>query len=401
MKRLLTLTLVLLLLSGCKGNIAANPPAADPQSLSTENLLQQLLTAVPEHSENPVFLSDEQLNACLLIYGIDSSLVQSCSVVWLGAARVFELAVIDLYTPSYAAEDALLSYIKQRQGDFTGYAPDQAEIAANGRLFAAGGDCRLILALTEDASAVLHTLQNIGYTDAIEISAPREWESQPTPSAEPESPASSTPTEEEPEFKLPHGWYPYTDPKTDNMAIFKNGPILTAWETGDTGKLLPKNKAVYDRCAEIISQCITDDMTDYEKEAAIYQWLTQNVAYDWRHQDRFQTTPRESYQPYGALVDGTAVCLGFATTFQLFMDLLDIECITVVGAAFNSEENHAWNMVKLGDEWYCTDATWDMGESSRYWRYFNVTSDHMAKSDHQWDYANIPMATATDGGIGK
>ena len=141
-----------------------------------------------------------------------------------------------------------------------------------------------------------------------------------------------------------------------------------------------------------------EKLTDYEKELAIYRWLTWNVAYDWSHQDHFQQPPRDSYTPYGALVKGEAVCLGFATAFQLLMDMLEVECITVVGAAFQSSENHAWNMVKLDGEWYCVDATWDIGRSPEYYDYFNVTSDHMAKSDHQWDYVNTPMATATDFG---
>ena len=156
---------------------------------------------------------------------------------------------------------------------------------------------------------------------------------------------------------------------------------------------------IYAEIDKQLAKFITDDMTDYEKEWAVYRWLIREVDYDWRQNDPAQTAPRASFEPFGALVWGQAVCLGYATTFQLFMDLLGIECITVVGAAFDSEGDHAWNMVKLDGEWYCVDATWDLGRSTAAsCRYFNVTSDHMAKTDHQWDYANTPMATATDGG---
>lgn len=58
-------------------------------------------------------------------------------------------------------------------------------------------------------------------------------------------------------------------------------------------------------------------------------------------------------------------------------------------------------MVRLNGEWYCVDATWDAGkEKPARWSYFNVTSDWMADTDHQWDYASVPEATATDGGRG-
>ena len=99
---------------------------------------------------------------------------------------------------------------------------------------------------------------------------------------------------------------------------------------------------------------------------------------------------------------GYGNCLGYSTTFQLLMDLCDVECITVVGAAFDSMEDHAWNMVRLDGEWYCVDVTWDdptMGNGNtnsvvRH-RYFNVTSQHMRDTDHQWDYLYVPEATAT------
>ena len=48
--------------------------------------------------------------------------------------------------------------------------------------------------------------------------------------------------------------------------------------------------------------------------------------------------------------------------------------------------------MKLEDEWYCVDTTWDMEGD---YNFFNVTSDHLRGSNHQWDYENVPEATAT------
>ena len=54
------------------------------------------------------------------------------------------------------------------------------------------------------------------------------------------------------------------------------------------------------------------------------------------------------------LVEGQAICMGYANTFQLFMDLLDIPCITVIGASSGSREDHAWNLVQLDGLDRCT-----------------------------------------------
>ncbi len=194
----------------------------------------------------------------------------------------------------------------------------------------------------------------------------------------------------------------FVNPGKDDMSIYDTSAIRAAWERGGPAGLSDEDRAVYDAAEAILDEIVQNGMTELEKETAIYRWLVNSVDYDWRHQNIMMETPRTSYQPYGGLVDRTAVCLGYATSFQLLMDLSGVECITVVGAAFNSEEDHAWNMVRLNGQWYCVDVTWDANGREQLgggyqWRYFNVTSDEMA-ANHQWDYANTPEATATDHG---
>ena len=191
----------------------------------------------------------------------------------------------------------------------------------------------------------------------------------------------------------------FTPPGEDDMSIYDTAAILAAWEKKDPSALRGYDREVYDMAADILPD---ENLSGLEKEAAVYRWLVNNVNYDWTHQDPLAETERWSYEPYGALIKRAAVCLGYATTFQLLMDMSGVECITVVGAAFNSTVDHAWNMVRLGGEWYCVDVTWDANAREQFqeeqeWRYFNLTSDEMAKS-HQWDYANTPEATAEDRG---
>lgn len=196
----------------------------------------------------------------------------------------------------------------------------------------------------------------------------------------------------------------FTPPNEDDMSIYDTSAILAAWAQGDPTGLSDTDRAVYDAARKILDDALQDGMNDLEKETSIYRWIVRNVDYDWTYQDAMAETARTAYQPYGGLVDRTAVCLGYATSFQLLMDLAGVECITVVGACYNSEGDHAWNMVRLKGNWYCVDATWDAngwqqrGESYK-WKYFNITSDEMAKN-HQWDYVNTPEAITKGHGQG-
>lgn len=69
------------------------------------------------------------------------------------------------------------------------------------------------------------------------------------------------------------------------------------------------------------------------------------------------------------------------------MDMLGIENGTVSGEA--GDEQHIWNTVKLDDQWYHVDVTWDdpIGSSFEYTdhSYFNITAKDMS-IDHTWNH---------------
>lgn len=198
----------------------------------------------------------------------------------------------------------------------------------------------------------------------------------------------------------------FTPPNKDDMSLYDTSAIRAAWEKGDPSGLSAYDREIYHEAEKVLDEALEDGMSGYEKELALYSWIVNMVNYDWTHQDRMEETPRESFTPHGGLVERKAVCLGFATTFQLLMDLAGVECITVVGASHNSTSDHAWNMVRLNGAWYCVDVTWDANAREQAgrgkwedWNYFNITSDEMADSDHQWDYAGIPEASTK--GLGR
>ena len=296
------------------------------------------------------------------IYGVDTAGMTGCAIYRAGGAEAFEIAVLRMGSEKEAkkAAQALADYTQRRAGDFAGYEPEQAEIAENA-----------MAAVSEYGDAVLLLCEDPENAEAFFQAS----------------------------YSLLFRW-PFDPPEDEYMTPYDTAPILAAWESGDSTDLSEKDAAILDMAGAVMDQCVTDDMTDYEKERALYKWVTENVRYDQSHYDPLAKPDPDSYTPYGPLHNGKGVCLGYASTFQLLMDMAGVECITVMGAAYHAEQqNHAWNMVRLNGQWYCADPTWDEGDPEEAWRYFNVTSQTMAASDHQWDYSAVPEAIARDGGI--
>ena len=85
-----------------------------------------------------------------------------------------------------------------------------------------------------------------------------------------------------------------------------------------------------------------------------------------------------SQSAYSALVNGQAVCAGYARAYQYVMQLLNVPCYYVSGY---SGEDHGWNIVNLYGEYYNVDVTWDDAsedEDEKDYTYFCRTDADLA-----------------------
>ncbi len=169
--------------------------------------------------------------------------------------------------------------------------------------------------------------------------------------------------------------------------------ISDAYKSGDTSSLSDRDKETLDMAKAVIDEVIKDGMTPYEKELAIYEWMTTNLLFDEGSLVVVPTSEADCDNPYGVLKNHNAVCVGYATTFRLFMQMLDIECMVVHDTGLS----HSWNLVKLDDEWYHTDIYSDVGMGG--YANFNL-SDEMAITTHDWDMSYFPSATGIKYNVG-
>ena len=103
---------------------------------------------------------------------------------------------------------------------------------------------------------------------------------------------------------------------------------------------------------QLVDQANTLCQTDLEKVFYVHEWLVQNIAYDREH---LSDDVQDDHNLRGALLEGTAVCDGYAKTYALTLRKLGITGVLVT----SRDIGHAWNMVELDGNWYQVDCTWD------------------------------------------
>lgn len=135
--------------------------------------------------------------------------------------------------------------------------------------------------------------------------------------------------------------------------------------------------------------------SDYDKAKTLHDRLINATEYQ---------TSQNDQNAYGALVDGKAVCNGYARAYQHLLLEAGIPAWYVSGKSINPvtniTEGHAWNVVKLDNNWYYTDITWDDQSPTIYYEYFNVSSEQLLK-DHQIDdfYKTLVPSTANSDAV--
>lgn len=126
-----------------------------------------------------------------------------------------------------------------------------------------------------------------------------------------------------------------------------------------------REQELQDKIAEIIGELNVKDKGEEKKIYAVYNYVCQNVEYDWQATNDMSSWDGISLGygqfAYEALCKDKAVCAGISkATYRLLIDL-GIEAYYVTGLSDGIP--HAWNIVKLNDTYYYLDATSDLGRT--------------------------------------
>ena len=207
----------------------------------------------------------------------------------------------------------------------------------------------------------------------------------------------------------------YIDGVKETMSVSTSNMLYKAVAWGYKpvfmGSQAENLKQIYDNAKDALSYIVSDEMSEYEKVHAIYDYIIYNVRYDHdcaNAEDKYVSgnlSLNEKMKYYGYYLEGIfldkfykkdmhAVCDGKSKAFVLMCGIEGITAVRISGKASSDGKNfggHAWNKVLLdlngtGDkEWYFVDTTWgDVGDDSKEFlshAYF-LLSDDEVKNTH-------------------
>lgn len=102
---------------------------------------------------------------------------------------------------------------------------------------------------------------------------------------------------------------------------------------------------------EVIRSLNLDGKSDYDKFKAVTNWIVSNVRYDDDNETKYQ------HDLTGAVLDGLAVCDGYAGTFYYMSNAVGLNALFEDGIDNDNRIRHAWNLVQIDGIYYYADPT--------------------------------------------
>ena len=144
-----------------------------------------------------------------------------------------------------------------------------------------------------------------------------------------------------------------------------------------------QEQAVTDKVHQLLAEWNVYTADSYTKLKTIYDYICANVTYD--HANLNDDSYDLKYTAYAALMNGTAVCQGYALLLYRLALELGVDARLIAGDTNgDGEADHGWNIASVSDLYYNLDSTWDAGETN--YRYFLVSpanfTDHVRSEEY-------------------
>lgn len=151
--------------------------------------------------------------------------------------------------------------------------------------------------------------------------------------------------------------------------------IVYQYENEDQNRQQLNN--TYNYMDSILNQIITDDMNDFDKILAIYNYITDNYKYNYNYEKDFtlEVTPgklKTTYQTINEITDkNEGVCHTFTYMLCYALKKNGINCYPVCGY-FNTTDYHMWCCVEVNGTYYHLDPTLEITRRKKHGKGFRA-----------------------------
>ena len=142
------------------------------------------------------------------------------------------------------------------------------------------------------------------------------------------------------------------------------------------------NMYVMTQAEKIVSEITTENMSEVQKIRAVHDWICENTVYD----DGL-SGDRKNHNDASVLMNDSTVCEGYARIANILYNTAGIESYYV------ESQDHAWNIVRAGNNYFHVDTTWDDGETTSHDWFMKSDSEmkESGRSHEEWS-AKIPTS---------
>ena len=153
-----------------------------------------------------------------------------------------------------------------------------------------------------------------------------------------------------------------------------------------TVEALSGYQTLEEKAQAIVNECSVSG-NDWQTALNLHDWLTMHTYYD------------ENYEYYGAdvLFRGKGVCDSYSKAYKLLCNTAGITAERITSNA----QNHAWNAIKLSNEWYQVDVTWDDPSGgtaaisgNEHYAYYCLSDDAIFLDHTRYDVSFNPGCTS-------
>lgn len=137
---------------------------------------------------------------------------------------------------------------------------------------------------------------------------------------------------------------------------------------------------------------VSAEPTALLKEKKIHDLICEKVTYDPYYNSIQQN--RYNQTMYSVFCTDTTVCAGYSQAMQLLCNAVGIDCVSV------TSEDHQWNIIRLNDNWYYLDVTWndniaDSKNMKSAYQYFNRSRQNFMSDRKDLTASHTPEAMWT------